>query len=167
MRALWAVVALSACTLPAVRPELQKEFVATGSIQLHSRFASFDSVRVRSTRTNLAMRTDGSWAGVIDDRPVDVNIYENRIAGIGLQLTRVREGNNVIFTGQVHGRLVRFEFSDEVAMIRDGGAVTLVGRVVGEKLTTYGPGGELQLIGEAGLQSPPWPQFALALVAAN
>lgn len=169
-RAFPVVVALSltACTLPAVLPEVNQEYKPTGEILLGNRSANFDAVRVRSPRCNLARRTDGSWAGTFDTRPVDVNVYENRLAGIGVQLTKSLENGKLVITGQVEGRIVRFELDDQRALIRTAsGSITLDGRVVGEDLTTYGPRGELQLKGEAGRDVPPWPQFAFALLAAT
>lgn len=161
-------VSMSACTLPAVLPEVNQEYKPTGEILLGNKSANFDAVRVRSPRCNLAKRTDGSWAGTFDTRPVDVNVYENRVAGTGIQLTRTQEGNRIIITGQVEGRIVRFELDDQRALLRTpAGSITVDGRVIGEGMTTYGPRGELQLKGDAGKDVPPWPQFAFALLAAT
>lgn len=171
MRTLVVAVtlSLSACTLPAVLPEVSdSEYKPTGEILLGVRSANFDAVRVRSPRCNLARRSDGSWAGTFDSRPIDVTVSENRVVGTGLQLTRTNEDGKLVITGQLEGRIVRFELDDDKVLFRTpASAITLQGRTLGEGLTTYGGRGELQLRGEAGLDNPPWPQFAFALLAAN
>lgn len=170
MRGLWLVVTLvgSACTLPAVVPEaLNTEFKPTGEVAMYDRTIGFDAVRVRSPRSNLSKRTDGSWGGVIADRAIDVNITANRIVGVDFMMTREKsEANKLVITGQFQGRIYRFELGDEEAMIRSPRtSLTLPGRVVGTTQTVYGPMGYLQLRGEAGSESPPWPQIAFALMA--
>lgn len=161
-------LSMSACTLPAVLPEVNQEYKPTGEVLLGNRSSNFDAVRVRSPRCNLAKRTDGSWAGTFDTRPVDVNVYEDRLSGIGIQLSKRVENGKIVITGQVEGRIVRYELDDQRALIRTpAGSITLDGRVVGDGITTYGPRGELQLKGDAGKDVPPWPQFAFALLAAT
>lgn len=170
MRASLVVVTLafSSCTLPSVVPEaLNTEFKATGEVLLYDRTASFDAYRVRSPSCNLSKRTDGSWAGVLAGRAIDVTVTDQRISGVELMLTREKsEGNKTVITGQFQGRIYRFELDDERAIMRGPNmAFTLDGRQVGPSQTTYGPRGDLQLRGEAGAQSPPWPQVAFAFTA--
>lgn len=168
MRPLLVALALSACTLPQVMPEVRDTpFVPTGEVVLYDRSVSFDAVRVRSPKANLARRTDGSWAGVLDGRPVDVSVTETRLTGVDLLLTRAESFPGVVvITGQVRGRMVRFELDDRRAKLWGPlGSVELTGREVEPTQTTYGPQGNLELRGEAGDLEPPWPQLALALVA--
>ena len=163
-----AAVALSACNFPTVMPEaLNTEFKATGEVLLYNRTASFDAYRVRSPKCNLSRRTDGSWGGMMTDRPLDVSVTDTRISGVEFMLTREKsEGNHTVITGQFQGRIYRFEFDDGQALIRaPNNSITLLGRQVGPQQTTYGPQGNLQLRGEAGGENPPWPQIGFALMA--
>ncbi len=170
MRSSLVVVAalLSSCSFPTVVPEAKNtEFKPTGEVLLYNRTASFDAYRVRSPKCNLSKRTDGSWAGVLIERPIDVTVTDKRITGVEFMLTREQsEGNHTVITGQMQGRIYRFEFDDTRAIIRAPNAsFTLDGRQVGPTQTTYGPQGNLQLRGEAGSENPPWPQLGFALMA--
>jgi hypothetical protein len=163
-----AAIAFSSCNFPAVVPEaLNTEFKATGEVLLYNRTASFDAYRVRSPKCNLSKRTDGSWGGVLAERPVDVSVTDTRISGVELMLTREKsEGNRVVITGQFQGRIYRFELDENRVILRaPNNAYTLDGRQVGPQQTTYGPRGDLQLRGEAGSDNPPWPQIGFALMA--
>lgn len=168
MRALLLGLVLSACTLPQVMPEVRETpFVPTGEVVLYDRNASFDAVRVRSPHANLSRRVDGSWAGVLHGRPVDVSVTETRVTGVDLVLTRAESFPGVVvITGQFRGRLYRFELDDRRAKLWGPAvSVELSGREVGPTQTTYGPQGNLELRGEAGGPLPPWPQLAFALLA--
>jgi hypothetical protein len=163
------LVVLSGCTLPAVMPEaLNTEYKPTGEVNLHDRSASFDAVRVRSVAMNLARRTDGSWGGTFLERPIDVSVTDKAIRGVDFTFTR--EGSladKLVITGQFNGRIYRFELDSTHVVIRSPtSSQTLVGRVVKEGITAYGPQGDLMLKGEAGSELPPWPQLAFALVSA-
>jgi hypothetical protein len=163
-----AALLLSACNLPKVMPEaLNTEFKPTGEILLYNRSASWDAYRVRSPKCNLARRTDGSWGGVMVERPVDVSVTDRRISGVDLMLTReLSDDNKLVITGQFQGRIYRFELGEQRALFRaPNNAFTLDGRTPGEEMTTYGPRGDLQLKGEAGSDDPPWPQIGFALMA--
>lgn len=163
-----AALALSACSFARVMPEaLNTEFKATGEVLLYNRTASFDAYRVRSPRCNLSKRTDGSWGGVLAERPVDVSVTDTRISGVDLMLTREKsEGNRQVITGQFQGRIYRFELDEHRVILRAPNvAFTLDGRQVGPKQTTYGPRGDLQLMGDAAGDDPPWPQIGFALMA--
>ena len=170
MRALVtvALLALSSCNFPTVVPEaLNTEFKATGEVLLYDRTAAFDAYRVRSPKCNMSKRTDGSWGGVLAERPIDVTVTANRISGVELMLTReASELNKIVITGQFQGRIYRFELDDKRAIMRAPNvSFTLDGRQVGPQQTTYGQQGNLQLRGEAGGENPPWPQLAFALMA--
>ena len=163
-----AAVALSSCNFPTVVPEaLNTEFKATGEVQLYNRSAAFDAYRVRGVKCNLSKRTDGSWGGTLNERPVDVTVTDTRVSGVDFILTREKsEGNKMVVTGQFQGKIYRFELDENQALIRaPNNSVTLPGRQVSPTQTTYGAQGNLQLKGEAGSDNPPWPQLAFALVA--
>jgi hypothetical protein len=163
-----AILAFSSCNFPTVMPEaLNTEFKPTGEVLLYNRTASFDAYRVRSPKCNLSRRTDGSWGGVLAERPVDVTVTDRRISGVELMLTKeMSEDNKLVITGQFQGRIYRFELDDKRAIMRaPNNAFTLDGKQVGPQQTTYGPAGNLQLRGEAGAENPPWPQIGFALMA--
>lgn len=163
-----ATLALSSCNFPKVMPEaLNTEFKPTGELLFYNRTASFDAYRVRSPSCNLARRTDGSWGGVLAQRPIDVSVTDKRISGVDLLLTReLSQGKGLIITGQFQGRIYRFELDDQRLIMRTpNNSFTLDGRQVGPTETTYGPRGDLQLRGEAGGANPPWPQIGFALIA--
>ena len=113
------VCQVMACATAEVMPEARSEnYVPTGSVQWLSRGATFDAVRVRSPKMNLARRTDGSWAGTFENRAIDVSVTPEAVRGVDLLLHREREGHTTIITGQFQGRIVRFELGDERALIR-------------------------------------------------
>jgi len=154
--------------MPQVVPEAKGDFEATGSIQLRSFGATFDKYRVRSPSANLAVRTDGSWAGVLSGRAIDVSVDETTLRGVDLVLSRSESTpDNTVITGQFEGKMLRFEFDAKGARIRTPRfSNTYYGRFPKEGALNYGQGGEVTLKGEAASATPPWPQFALALVAA-
>lgn len=163
-----ATLVFSSCNFPKVVPEaLDTEFKPTGELLLYNRTASFDAYRVRSVKCNLSKRTDGSWAGMLAERPIDVTVTDRRLSGVELMLTREEsDGNKTVITGQFQGRIYRFEFDAHRALLRGPNmAFTLDGREVSPTQTTYGPQGNLQLRGEAGGEDAPWPQMAFALMA--
>ena len=163
-----AAVALSSCNFPTVVPEaLNTEFKATGEVQIYNRGAAFDAYRVRSVKCNLSKRTDGSWGGTLNERPIDVSVTETRVSGVDFIATREKsEGSKTVITGQFQGKIFRFELDENQALIRaPNNSVTLPGRQVSPTQTTYGPQGNLLLKGEAGSDNPPWPQIAFALIA--
>ena len=156
---------LTGCATMAPLPETQTEFVPTGEITLSSMGAAFDSVRVRKPNVNLTKRADGSWGGVLGTSGIDVSVTPKRVTGVGLTLVLEESGGEkgTIITGQWQGNIVRFEFGPDQALIRTSKFNATMAR---SSPTTFGPRGELQLKGEAALAEPPWPQFALALLAA-
>ena len=163
-----ATLVFSSCNFPTVVPEaLNSEFKPTGELLLYNRTASFDAYRVRSSKCNLVRRTDGSWAGTLAERPIDVSVTDRRLSGVELMLTReLSGGNKTVITGQFQGRIYRFEFDEQRALFRGPNvAFTLDGRQVSPTQTTYGPQGNLQLRGEAGGENAPWPQMGFALIA--
>lgn len=163
------VLALSGCVLPQVLPEAKNtEFVPKGEVRLHDRGASFDDVRVRSPLMNLSKLTDGSWAGTFDGQAIDVSVEGDTIRGVNIMLSRAESSpGKFVVTGQFIGLIYRFELDSDKALVRaPNNSYTLNGRLISENRTVYGPTQELTLIGQAGAESPPWPQFAFAMIAA-
>ncbi len=157
------------CALPQVVPEaLSQEYVPTGELQLNRLGATFDHVRVRSPTMNLAKRTDGSWGGTFGDRPIDVSVTDTAIRGVDLIVNRGdSKPGHLVITGQFQGKIFRFEFDQNQALIRTpGNSFTLPGRQVTKDGAAYGPRNDFTLKGEASVENPPWPQIGFALLAA-
>ena len=156
---------LTGCATMAPLPETQTEFVPTGEISMAMMSASFDAVRVRKANVNLTKRADGSWGGVLGSVGVDASVTPTRVTGVGLTLVLEESGGEkgTIITGQWQGKIVRFELDAHRALIRTPKFNATLNR---SSPNTFGARGELQLKGEAALAEPPWPQFALALLAA-
>ncbi len=166
---LAVVMGLAACTFPQVVPEaLTNEYKPTGEVMMRNRGASFDAVRVRAPHCNLSKRTDGSWAGTLNEKVIDVSVTETRISGVDFTLTRENsEGRHMVITGQFDGKIYRFEFDERHALIRAPGAMNFNfdGLTVEGTTVRYGPMGNFELRGEAGSTNPPWPQLGFALLA--
>jgi hypothetical protein len=158
------LVAACATTQGASAPETP--YVPTGEVVLRNRTASFDATRVRSPYMNLSRRSDGSWGGVIKEYPVDFSVTDTRISGVNFSMTREEsEGRHLIITGQFQGRIFRFEFDTQRALIRaPTTSATFEGMKAADGVVRYGPMGNLELRGEAASARPPWPQIGLALV---
>ncbi len=104
----------------------------------------------------------GPGRATLDDQIVDVTVNGNRIVGSFMTLYVEQSSKGVLITGQWLGRILRFEVAPEQVLVRTPNrSLTLGRRGKGE----YGPGGELKLTGQAVLQNPPMPQFALAMAA--
>lgn len=146
-------------------PETLTEFVPTGEISLRSNGASFDAVRVRKPNGNLSKRSDGSWGGVLSGQAIDVSVTPKRVAGVNLTLVLEESGGpkGTVITGQFQGSILRFEIGPEEARIRTPNHSMTLAR---SSPNTFGPRGEFELKGDAALPEPPWPQFALAMLAA-
>jgi len=166
--ALWLGCATSGAggANAAAAPAPAAEFKPTGEISFaavgESRGASFDDTRVVGSSVNLSRRPDGSWAGLFRDRPTDVSVYSDRIAGVELKLVRQDTPDGVIITGTHMGNILRFEVLHDKLVVRTPKSSYTLPRV---SENAYGTGGAVKFIGEAGSANPPWPQFALALAA--
>ena len=129
--------------------------------QGNARSASFDAARVVGARINMSRRSDGSWAGTLNEMPVDVSVYPDRISGVNFTLHREDTAGGIVLTGQWQGNMVRFEGVQDKMLIRTkDSSYTLPKTAAGQS----GPGGVVKLTGEAGSENPPWPQFGLALM---
>ncbi len=160
------LVVLTGCASMQPLPETQTEYVPTGEINLGAMGASFDSVRVRKANVNLTKRADGSWGGVLGGVGIDVSVTPKRLSGVNLMLVLEEAGSEstpVVITGQWQGKIVRFEIDNERALIRTPSMSVTLAR---SGPTTFGGKGELEFKGDAALAEPPWPQFALAMLAA-
>lgn len=167
MRFLVIGALLASTCFPTVVPEANSEFKPTGEVLLYNRSVSFDAVRVRSPDLNMTKRTDGSWGGIFENQALDVSVTDTKITGVNFLLTReMSDGKRTVITGQFMGRIYRFEFDDQEIMFRaPSKSMNYPGRQIAKDQTTYGPRGDVQLRGEAGIDNPPWPQIGFALMA--
>jgi hypothetical protein len=163
---LCGALLFTGCALfPQPLPETNTDFVPTGEISMRSSGAAFDAVRVRKPNVNLSKRTDGSWGGVMNGQAIDVSVTPDKISGVNLTLKLEESGGpkGTVITGQFQGKIVRFEIGPETALIRTPAHSVTLTR---SSPNTFGGRGELEFKGDAALAEPPWPQFALAMMAA-
>jgi hypothetical protein len=136
-------------------------------LQMYDKSASFDAVRVRAPRANLARRTDGSSGGVIDQQPIDVSVTDTTVRGVNFVLAReASTAGRLVITGQFRGKIDRFEFDENLARIRTPGtSLDFETCSPVEGGVAYGSMKPFVLEGQAATANPPWPQFAFALLA--
>jgi hypothetical protein len=162
---LFAALLLVGCKTAEPVPEaLSDKFTATGEIAYQGVGASFDQNRVVGPLVNLTRRTDGSWGGRLRDEPMDVSVYAARVTGVNFTMAwePSADGGTAI-TGQWNGGIMRFETSGDTLLIRTPRHSLTMNR---HDASSFGPFGELVLKGEAGLKTPPMPQFGFAMMAA-
>jgi hypothetical protein len=165
---LMVVVTGCATTTTAEGPAMPAEYKPTGEVVMIRNQATFDAWRVMNPNCNLRKRADGSWAGTLSGQTVDVNVYENRVAGVGMTFTREVKDGRLIITGQFNSQIVRFELGPDLAIARlPNQSYTFVGHSEEPGKFAWGPNAELQLKGDAAQAMPPWPQIAFALLAAR
>lgn len=165
---LFAAVTVLGCATSGGAEAPRKEFVPVGEVgfsQSGSAYsASFSEDRVVSPEADLSRTGDGSWRGRIGNAVIDVNVYPDRLAGSGLTMKKeTGEQGREVYTAQVDGQIFRFELDAQKALIR---APRFSATLPHNGNNTYGPGGILQLRGEAVTRPAPWPQLGLSLLAA-
>ncbi|MFT3840439.1 MAG: hypothetical protein QM723_25850 [Myxococcaceae bacterium] len=152
-----------------VVPEAKGDYNPTGEIALADRGATFDAVRVRNPKVSFTKKVDGSWGGTIVDpgnitQAMDLTVTPKKISGVDIVLTlESQDDQNTVIVGQYQGRILRFEFHPDVVEIRTSGNSWTFHK---HDENTWGPKGELLLKGDAGKAPQPWPQIALAMLAA-
>jgi hypothetical protein len=161
-------VGLGCASAPSV-PEAALEFKATGSIQRGSFGASFDASHVVNPGVNLSRHADGSWTGTFAQSGViDVSVSKDAIRGIGFVLIASQPApGKTVYDGNVNGKRFHFELGETLVTVK---TPRYEGRFEGASVPGYPPrfeGGGLILTGDAATPGqPPWPNMALALVAA-
>ena len=160
----WALMLCSCLRGPAsTTASAEDDFTPTGEVQFRQRSAAFNDTRVVGPNVNLSQRADGSWGGRMLGEPVDVNQYVDSIGGVGFNLTMHPSPEGQVVTGQWHGEIIRIELHETTVMVRTGKeSFTLPSYGRGR----YGSEGQFRLSGQAALASPPFPQFAFAMVGA-
>jgi hypothetical protein len=170
-RTVFLALACGACATTPAAPE--PEYKPTGEIVSTWGTASFDEGHVRGPSCNLKRREDGTWGGTLGvrltgNRAVDVTVDDATIRGVDFLVSREESRpGHAVYTGTVQGFMYRFELDSDRALVRTPNFnQNFDGRTLSEKQATYGSAYSLQLRGDASLENPPWPQLALALIAA-
>lgn len=138
------------------------DFVPTGEMEFLGTGASFNATRVVGPQVNMGRRSDGSWGGVLQRRPMDLSVEPGKARGVELQLAWTQTPQKTVITGQYQGRILRFEYDQEQLLVRTPSRSLTLYR---KGPNHFGPMGEMVVKGEAALPEPPMPQFAFALVA--
>lgn len=168
-------LALSGCAGAPVMPEALEPYRPTGSVQRGAQGASFNRARVLNPSMSLARHLDGSWtgwfalAGTGTTVPLDVSVTPDAIRGVGFVLVRLTPApGRTVYEGTFNGKRFHFELSAEAVAVKTAGLEgTYAGPVREGDTLTFHAGSDLTLTGEAtAVAAPPWPQLALALVAA-
>jgi hypothetical protein len=152
-----------------VVPEAKGDYNPSGEVQFMDHGATFDGCRVRNPHVSFTKKTDGSWGGTIVDpgnitQALDLTVTPKKISGVDIVLTlENQDDQNTVIVGQYQGRILRFEFHPDVVQIRTSSQSFTFHKHDDQ---TWGPKGELLLKGEAGKAPQPWPQIALAMLAA-
>lgn len=142
--------------------------------------ASYDDGRVVGPNVNLTRREDGTWAGDLAGRNVDLEVQDGRLAGANVNLTLSRKGDALHCEGLFFGTRFRFDLDRKKLSARFGDCTVdakrskAPGQLRGDAACLRRPGGSfpstaratVQLIGDAADEAPPLPQLALALLAA-
>lgn len=182
MRALGPALAGLLLAAPALSFAQDAPFEPTGEVRFRgsgafATGASFDASRVVGPSVNLTRRDDGTWAGDLAGHDLDLRLQKDRLTGPNVNITFRTGGGKTKVEGLFFGRRVRVEIDGKRLTGRFGScSVDLVRRGVQHfhgdvgcapqagSMGTSGKG-SMTLYGEAAEESPPMPQFALAIVA--
>lgn len=162
MAAVLAAAALLGCAHGAPADEKPKVFNKLGGVVFLGGSASFDEDEVNGPLINMSTRSDGTWAGTINNEVVDVNVYSGRAAGSSLTMKWSDEPNHRVIAGAFRDQPYRFEiFPDHISVRLPTRSFDLQHR----QDFSFGPGGELKLEGQAQSLTAPMPQFGMAMLA--
>ena len=124
--------------------------------------ASWDEDEIIGPLISVAQRSDGSWAGTINNQVIDVNVYSGRAGGSYLTMKWREENGAMIVAGAFQDRPFRFEVFPDRVNVRLPMRSFELPRYADWH---YGRGGELKFEGEARTLQPQMPQYGLALLA--
>jgi hypothetical protein len=116
-------LALAACATSsegtsATAAASKGDFTPTGSVSGFTGNASFDATRVVGPKINASLRSDGTWGGTIGDRPLFHAFKDGTLSGPDLTLNITKAGDVLTITGQIQGRILRFEVSPALLRVR-------------------------------------------------
>lgn len=146
---------LCACaTTPSAPP---KPFVATGGVNSRIGSASFSADAVMGPKINVRNVDGDDWRGTLLERSIDVSAHPGHLNGVNLTMAIDQEPNHLTVTGQIDGRIFRFELTADKLMVRTP--------TRSDDLPRTGPNeyDQVNFTGDAVEGKRPEPQFALAL----
>jgi hypothetical protein len=164
LAAVWLVVLTAA---PAARAADPNGYAPTGSVASNGNVTTFSDDRVVSPVANLSRRPDGSWAGELAGRPIDVAVTADGIRGVEVNLSITAEKDETQVAGLVFGRPFRLDLRKDRIDVRYDRVVQQHTR---QKDGTWHPLSmqtpyALELKGQAAAPSPPLPQLVLSFIA--
>jgi hypothetical protein len=176
--------ALAAVLLVAAPPRAAAQdvpFEPTGELRMNGvigfNSVSFDQDRIVGPIVNLTRRDDGSWGGDLGGQDLDLQPVEAGLRAPNVTLKFKSKDGRTKIEGLYFGQRVRIEldakklsgrfgacsmtlkrkgppvYHGDLGCLRPGDRLPIAGRV------------SLEVIGEAASNTPPLPQFALALLA--
>lgn len=139
--------------------------------------ASFDDDRIVGPAVNLTRREDGTWAGDLGGRDLDLHGSGGKLVGANVSLSYSQKDGRTEVEGLFYGTRIRFSLDAKkfrgrigacsIDFTRRGGG-TYRGDVgclrAGARLPNTGKA-RMELLGEAATTTPPLPQLAFALIA--
>lgn|GEM_PF-4439926 len=148
---------LAGCAHGPSTPE--KPFVATGGIASTVGSASFDADAIVGPKINIKKENDTDWRGSIKEQTIDVTDHGELISGVNLHMKIDQQPNHLTITGQLAGRMFRFEVTpDQLKVVTDTRSDTL-------PRTSPSQYASVNLSGDAiDPAKRPEPQFAFALM---
>jgi hypothetical protein len=150
------------CAAPRAGAPESEPFRPSGEILFFDASAAFDANRVIGPHVNVSRRSDGSWAGTIEQDVVDINVTADRLTGANLKASIQHNKRGLVISGQWRDLILYYQIGSDQVLIRSPNySLSLLSSEPG----IYGPYRQLKLIGEAAKADPPMPQFVLALVA--
>ncbi len=166
--------------LLAVTPIRARAFEPTGEVRLaaggRGASAAFDATRVVGPAVNLTQTAGGTWSGDLHGRSVALEVTDRRISAPNVELFVESAGAVTTVRGNLFGRHYSLRYGPKKLTGRAGGcAVDLARTKRGNFAGTTGCTGPrrlpivtrtfVRLLGQARDPAPPYPQFALALLA--
>jgi hypothetical protein len=137
------------------------DFTPTGAVSGFTGNASFDATRVVGPKVNATLGSDGVWGGSLGDRPLFHTFKDGTLSGPDLTIAISKAGGVLTITGQVQGRILRFEVSPTVLRVRTDTRSMDFG---GDGNGVYSGAKTVTFTGDA-IALPPTVPFALALAA--
>lgn len=148
---------LAGCAHGPTAPE--KPFVAQGGIATTVGSASYNTDRIVGPIINIKNEGDNDWRGTLRDQTIDVSFDGSHASGVNLHMQVDQQPNHLTVTGQLGGRMFRFELTpDELKVVTD---------TRGDTLPRTGPNAYASVNFSGDALDPskrPEPQFAFALM---
>lgn len=151
-----SALVLGGCATTPSKPPTP--FVATGSINSRIGSASFDADAVAGPKIQVRNVDGDNWRGTLRDTTVDVSAQPGHIGGVNLTMAIDQEPNDLVITGQLNGRIFRFELTPDRLRVRTDTRSDDLPRTGANEYD------QVNFTGDAVEGKRPEPQFAFALV---